>query len=223
MYKHRFLLIILIVCCSAIAFGQDKQNCAASEELILDRGICDETIDWKDSAFDRLLPQIFRAVKVPAGISVDFSEKSATSPDFTPESFILRDILNKIVTVQPQYHWTVENGVLNLSPIYDYAVLDLRLRSFKLENGTAGDALKQLEETPEFGNHIRESQLRMEDTPIHGFGRTEESNRFSIELTEPSIREVLNAIVSKNGGGTWMYGENVSSNKQNTYRLGIYR
>jgi len=218
---------LLIVFCSVISFGQIKQNCSASEVNILDRQICNPNIRWKDSHIVWLLPQVFYSVNVPAGISVVYPKESGkeTLQDFMPNSFVLREVLNRVITVQPQYAWKEENGVINIYPNEDYSVLETRIQYFKLENETVSDALNRIHKTSEFKNYIQENNLREEDTTFFGTGDSEKAKRFSFDLKNSTIREILNEIVKANGKGTWIYAEYESENNllkgRKIYRLKI--
>ncbi len=220
-----FLLSASLFICS-VSFGQARQICPVSEKNSLDRKVCDSKIKWKDSHIVWLLPDVFYSVKVPAGISIIFNKDSEEEPlqNFTPNSFVLRDVLNKIITVQSQYQWKEEDGVINVYPTNDYPVLDIRISDYQLENGTVADALEKLLETSEFENHLKENHLFEEDSVIHGGTESQRQKQFSIKLQNSTIREILNEIVKANETGTWMYGEYGSKDneKEKRYRLGIY-
>jgi hypothetical protein len=110
MSRINFIIFLsLIIFSSVSSFGQTRKNCDVSKDIILERQVCGE-VKWKDSHIIWILPKVFNSVNVPAGISIKFSEANQKDElnDFTPDSFTLRDVLNRVITVQTEYFWKEE-------------------------------------------------------------------------------------------------------------------
>ena len=224
--KNLISWMLVVAFCSGISSAQIRQRCVVSNGDILDRQVCDSNIKWKDSHIVWLLPRVFSSAKVPAGISIIFthSGEEEKSLDFTPQNLILRNILDTVVLIQPQYQWKEENGVINVFPLVDYPILETRIAEFKSEGVTKSELIEKLLETDIFRNHLKENNLREEDST--GFFTTTniKPKKYSLNLENATIREILNEIVRLDGNSTWMYGEYESKadTTQKIYRLGIY-
>jgi hypothetical protein len=122
-----------------------------------------------------------------------------------PSTLALRDVLDAIVVSQPQYRWSVSNGVVNLSAVADHpALLDIQLATFKIQNATAHDMVDALEDTPEF----RRASLSL------GFANTGKQydgpvgqTVANVDCRNCSLRDALNEIVRVNGRAVWFYRE----------------
>lgn len=215
MSKSLITLFLLLTFLSVTSLGQTKQDCLDFEGGILDRQVCNTKIRWKDSHILWLLPDVFYSTNVPAGISVNFykADEDELLNDFTPNSFVLRDILNKVITVQPQYFWKEENGVVNIYPLEDYSILRTTIKTFSIENSTKGEAIGKLLETAEFKHYLESKNLREQDTIIHGGVSTKTPKRYSFTLKNATVREILNEIVRRDGNSTWIYQEYDTKNE----------
>ena len=165
------LLFLTVIFLSDISFGQTTEDCPDPEGFVLDRQVCNNTkIRWKDSHILWLLPEVFRSTNVPAGISVSFSkaDKVDLLNDLTPNSFTLREVLNKVITVQTQYFWKEDKGVVNVYPLEDYPILETTIKEFSVENATEGESFRKLLETEEFKQYIKSKNLREQDSPFIG-------------------------------------------------------
>lgn len=208
-------VLLTITFLSVVAFGQAKKNCDISKENILARQVCNDEIKWKDSHIIWILPRIFNSVNVPAGISIEFKKAGQKDElnDFTPESFILRDILNKVSIVQNQYLWKEVNGVVNIYPIKDYSILDIIIKEFSVKDITRGEAIGKILETNEFKQYIKSKNMREADTSFFGGNFSKPVKNISFDLKNATVREILNEIVRKNGNSTWIYREYESENE----------
>ena len=223
--RYQIVWSFLILVFSNVSLPQTSQDCGVSNGPVLARQVCDADIrnakvSWGKTHIIWLLPRVFSSVKTPAGISLKYPRTPELDPlcDFTPNSFILRDILDKAITVQPQYKWSEENGVINVTPLDDYPILGTHIKKFRGVNITRTEALNQLLNLKNFeryfvGNGLREG----DDVFIGPTGRMAEK-KISIDLRNVTVTDVLNEIVRQDGNSMWIYSEMETQNTEDTVR-----
>src|SRR5215207_6690526 len=101
------------------------------------------------------------AAGVPGGIVKVPACEERVRAWFTPHGAKLRNVLDSVVSTDPEYLWDVEEGVVNLLPRGgEPAFLKLRVPRFKAEEvGTLNEALDQLLATPEVRGGVQNLAL----------------------------------------------------------------
>lgn len=210
------LLMSLMVLTAIAAFGQNKAiqnksaNCQKNEGYVLFREVCENGIDWRNLTITEALMKSFAVTKTPAGVAILFEnhDKKEVSRDLTPDGLTLNNILNNLVTIEPHYRWREESGVVNFYPTEDYGILNVKIPEFKFENLTKGELLDKLTESKQFKDYLKENDLRAPAlTVCCGLQSPRAPRRFSVDLKNSSVREILNEIVRRNGSSTWLYRE----------------
>jgi hypothetical protein len=112
--------------------------------------------------------------------------------------------------------WRYNAGVVNISPKSgDPSLLNLRLREVKLrEAPSLSEAVNQLLAIPAVRNRISELHLSTGPTRT-GIGDLQrpqsiggnDRRRYSLSLTNATVREALDAIARANGKAVWEYRE----------------
>lgn len=221
MSKNLISLLLLIITIPVFAFGQTAKVEVVS---ILDRQINQSELDEEE-----IIPALmksFYSTKVPAGVSGVFRDytKDEFEPklNFSLKQLSLRDVLAEITTLETRYQWKEENGVINVYPTTDYLILDTVIPEFYFENKTKEILLSELLNTKEFQEYLKENQLSVVPFQIiSGLrGKQVETRKFTTNLKNVTVREILNEIVRQNGKSTWIYKEYDSNflDKENTKR-----
>ncbi|HMS42282.1 MAG TPA: hypothetical protein PKE69_18760 [Pyrinomonadaceae bacterium] len=221
MSKNLISFLLLIITVPIFAFGQTAKVEVVS---ILDRQVNQSELD--DEEIIPALMKSFYSTKVPAGVSGVF--RDYTKDEFEPKlnlsskKLSLRDVLKEVTTLETRYQWKEENGVINVYPINDYPILDTVIAEFYLENKTKENLLSELLNTKEFQEYLKKNQLSVFPFQIISglLGKQVKTRRFTINLKNVTVREILNEIVRQNGKSTWIYKEYESNflDKENTKR-----
>ena len=124
----------------------------------------------------------------------------------------LRDVLEDIVTADPEYRWEVKDGVVNLIPSQGVPdLLTLRIGAF--DTGDATDvttATTFLFALPEVRKRAVELGF---DQAIYGSGLSAivpgapPPPKLNVRLQDVTLLEALNALVRANKQGLWIYYE----------------
>jgi len=125
----------------------------------------------------------------------------------------LRELLENIVTADPEYRWEVNEGVVNLLPVKGVPEL-LTLRIAAFDSGDATDvttAKTFLFALPEVRKRAAELGF---DQAIYGSGLsgippagTPPPPKLNVRLQDVTLLEALNALVRAHNHGLWMYRE----------------
>lgn len=124
----------------------------------------------------------------------------------------LREVLDDIVTADPDYRWEVKDGVVNLIPAKGVPdLLTLRISAF--DSGDATDvttATTFLFALPE----VRERAVELGfDQAIYGSGLSAIAPgappppKLDVRVQDVTLLEALNALVRANRHGVWIYCE----------------
>jgi hypothetical protein len=121
--------------------------------------------------------------------------------------------LDEIVTVDPDYVWKVEDGVVNLLPTQGVPdLLTVRIAAFDSGNvrslATAGTYLLALPEVRERATQLGFSQA-VTGTGLGAIGPigSPPPKLLKVRLHDVSLLDALNALVRANKHGQWVYHE----------------
>lgn len=146
----------------------------------------------KDIAFP--LTQFSIGVEFPRR---DEPGKSGRKFDFSFRDVSLRQAFDKIVEETPEYAWRVSGGVVNIYPRGAKTGLDVRVPEFVVNSTdvySAGGLLAA--EAQRLGITLSVPNELMRDLLSH-------APRITIQLSNATIRECLNAIVATDPGTRW--------------------
>jgi hypothetical protein len=124
----------------------------------------------------------------------------------------LRDVLEDIVTADPEYRWEVKDGVVNLIPSQRVPdLLTLRISAFDTGDATSVTTAKTfLFGLPEVRKRAAELGF---DQAIYGSGLGDVAPgappppKLNVRLQDVTLLEALNALVRAHEHGLWMYRE----------------
>lgn len=145
--------------------------------------------------------------------------------DVDPSGLSVRDLLDAIVAADPRYKWSVEDGVVNLTPAAGRpALLDVRLAEFK-GKASVGDLFYALQRTPEVRRRAAELGFDAEKPAADDengfiiFGAPQP--KYDISCRDCTVLEALNEI-ARRSGAAWMYREVMYNGKKDYYFSGLY-
>lgn len=157
---------------------------------------------------------------LPGGIFV-VKNCSSTEPLITPsEKSTLRDGLNQLVKLMPEYTWSIENGVINFLPrSHSPSPLDIRIAEFKVEKTSPLDASNLLFESEEVKSGLTRLGLHLPSVELvtGGGSPVKDERRVTLNEKNATLREALNAIVKADGSKTWILSV-YSCNGEKTYQ-----
>ena len=130
-----------------------------------------------------------------------------------PQGTTLREVLNEIVTTDPDYGWEVKDGVVNLLPAKGVPdLLTLRIDAFDSGDATSvTTATTFLFALPEVRKRAAELGF---DQAIYGSGpyavppgAPPARKLLYVRLQDVTLLEALNALVRAHKHGLWIYRE----------------
>jgi hypothetical protein len=216
--KKNLKFIAPLLLMSLVSLSLAKVNDLQRREMLndaLERRVSLDRLNeiTKTDALTRALGE----AQVPGGVVTILNCNRAAKHTLTPTGSSLRDVLNSVVSVEPQYKWQVKAGVVNVVPAAGGpSLLNLRIGQFKVDNAqTIYEALNQLFAMPEVQARMTELKMRRGMTQLGimpaQLGADGEavanSQSISIERQNITLAEALNAIVSAHGKAVWSYTE----------------
>jgi hypothetical protein len=137
------------------------------------------------------------------------SDGDTATPFAEMNSATLRDVLDGITILDPQYRWQVDNGVVNLVPRLQPLpeLLNTRIKKFEVKDATGiSYMLSELQSLPEVREQVVKlnlSQALQWRTILPLYPQ----KRYDISCEDVTLQEALNAIVRTYGRGVWEYKE----------------
>lgn len=105
----------------------------------------------------------------------------------------------------PRYRWEEVDGVINVLPIdRKNSPLEIVVRHFRVDQVNKEEASQAVTELPEVKVKLKEMGLKRRDV-ISIIGIPEYNlPRFSLRLSNVTVRTVLNEILKKSGSYSWV-------------------
>lgn len=128
---------------------------------------------------------------------------------FEPARLVVRDVLDAVVKVDPEYRWEAQDGIINLLPANKYpAFLDTIIPEFEVKDETTLRGFDSLEEMPIFQRKAITFGYDNYTVPrIINESRLSNGKKFSVHCKNATVRGVLNAIVRAHGRAVWGFRE----------------
>ena len=216
-------LSVLLLGVSAVAAYQDQPESAATNEDLLMRPA------WLNGAplvsIDYAFATALSRTHIPGGAVILHGCEDRSKKVIPYRGQTLQDVLNNIVTADPEDRWEMKNGVVNLVPVSGVPDL-LRLRIAQFDSGeatdlwTAGTELLALPEVRERADELGFSRGILGSglggvllTP--GAPPPPPRKLLNVQLQDVTLFEALNALVRANGHGEWIYHETHCQSENN--------
>lgn len=164
-----------------------------------------------DTEFVRVFTSALSTTNVPGGmVKINSCNPVAVLKPWQARIFTLRDALDSIAQAEPDYRWSINDGVINLMPKGEEpTLLQTRIGRLKIKDAESIYLpLSKLMSLPE----VRESitQLGLSEAPhllIGGFSLRSDKPRYTIDFQNVTLKEALNTIVRTHGRAVWNYQE----------------
>ena len=155
---------------------------------------------------------------------------SYTHPLTVEQAKTLRALLDAAAAAEPDYGWTVNNGVVNWIPRYDQSkFLNTTVTKLEISDAqTTSAALEELLALPEVQKQARfELGVRTVTGGLYGYnvsGKKVETKRISVSAQALTVREALNAIARAGGNGIWILirGECLAPDGRKFFSIDFY-
>ena len=155
---------------------------------------------------------------MPGGIAVLHYCGGYPTRSLKTSSTSVRGLLDEVVSTDPAYFWRLKGGVVNLIPRYiRLHFLDTRVSKLDLKEKTPDEALNILLALPEVQSQANsELGSRLGQGFVYAFpanaGSGQQEKRSSLELTDATVAEALNAIAKAHGSAVWVLVKNECNN-----------
>lgn len=151
------------------------------------------------------------AARVPGGIvQITSCEAAPVLNHWRAHVSTLREALDSVVQAEPDYYWSMNGGVVNLTPKSEEPTL-LQIRISKLKVNNARSIYLPLSQLMDL-QEVRESiaQLGLSQAPhlLIGIGSLKPNEPgYAIDCQNVTLKEALNTIVRVHGRAVWKYVE----------------
>jgi hypothetical protein len=221
MKKFKLLLLILLFLLSTKIIAAQTEN----------HSILDKHIEWK-KVYAENLASLFARIAVTYHISINF-EPSKTylnentnaklqalgkDREFVLKDRILKDVLNKLIELYPEYQWKIEDNIVCIFPRYDNdpiitEILETEVAEFSFQESvgkmSVGDAITDIPE-------IKEKLKTLKITGVHYYGNeisNEEKSKLRniMYFKKTKVRHILNKIIKESEFKFWtilIWGQN---------------
>lgn len=212
-----YLFFVITVAFSTNFDQATKSGQTGNAEEVLTR-----KIKWSETeslTTTNALSRVLANTKVPGGIVRVFDcSGEPIKQEWEPKEYSLNNALDALVSSDPQYHWELDNGVINFLPnAGSPAFLEVRIKELRVPNATSVIfAYNELMLLPEVRKAVIDFGLT--DSFERFQGPTPDKSDFNISCKDVTLREALNAIVRVDGKAVWAYHEN-HCNGRNSFSI----
>ena len=210
MERTAIIALILFVLFSISIYGQIVQPKGQDvAEDVLSRQV--EFREITNAAFAESVAFSLSAARVPGGVvKITGCEITSVLHYYPAHTSTLRDTLDFIVQSQPDYSWSMNDGVVNLMPKSgEPALLQTRISSLKVKDAESiYQPFDKLMSLPEVQQSI--AKLGLSQTPTFlsiPISLRPDKPRYSVDCQNVTLKEALNAIVRAHGRNVWRYEE----------------
>jgi hypothetical protein len=193
------LAAVLLTAFCRIAAQQDK---ASPPGEIRDVGQANSKgIDIEAALVDVLL-----RLQTPGGALLLEECKGAKPTVVLPTTQSRSELMDAIVATDTKYYWRTNGKSINLLPRwFALSPLEIRIKRFQVRNVLVTDAYDQLYALKEAKDGIVGRNLQKPTWRFLAGGVTAEKKRISLDLTNVTLGEALNAIVEADGQKIWLF------------------
>lgn len=149
--------------------------------------------------------------RLPVGIEADLQEKGSKQVSLNMPSGTAADLFDALIRQTPDYQWNETNGVADVTRRKGVtSIIDVKVKRIHLASATPDMIHNAIVSLPEVQTWLRENHIT-ERSNVTGsilVGRNNQTDqpRASINASDVSLKEILNAIVKKAGFHYWIVG-----------------
>ena len=175
------------------------------------------------SSLQRALAEVAWAARIPIGYEAPDDELWQPAPPsrtMNVEGQTVEQVLNAIVSLQPHYGWSEDDGVIHLRPKRAVAdptnVLNRPIEMFVLDETTLQLALREVHFSlrPE----LRQGGITGSEGGPTALGL----RRFTVSVGQTTVQGILDAIVKAHGASSWSVTYTPDSGAAPPYRISFH-
>jgi hypothetical protein len=196
-----FSLMPLLLCALVPVTGQ------RAKEQLLNQKVT--SFEVTKAVPGTVLQRLANAYQVPVGLeAIQEGEAGQANRkiDIRIQLGTVRDVLNAIVHADQRYTWEEADGFINVFPQKERdQFLEAVIRDFRLRAVNKEDAITALLQLPEVKNRVNQSGATRREVQILPAAPISTLPRFSLNLHNVTVRQVLNEITKKTGCYYWVF------------------
>lgn len=208
--------------------GQDKTRTEeAANHHVFERLVKPYDSDDDTQTARSMLAASLSGAGIPGGLVTvtGCEEKPRVRTGRLPE-MTLREALDMITVIDPDYRWEMTGGAINFLPANgEPELLKVRIKEIRIVNAVSlKAALNSLMDLPE----VREARTRLQLTTaglpyVGGLAPvTPRTEKYTIKAKDLTFRQALNAVVLADGRAAWGYNEYHCNGKHEVWLRLIY-
>jgi len=145
-----------------------------------------------DSGFEVF--EVCRAARISCGIEEDVLHRIPQNKGILKSTSTLRSSLNAITSRYGHYHWVIRDNVVNIEPINRSGTdpLSATIDHIRIQGANSMSGATMV---------LRQAKI---EAYVNYFGRPKYA-QVTIDLTNVTVREALNAIAKEDGQVTWFF------------------
>lgn len=165
-----------------------------------------KSFELTDSSLSMALQRV--AMKYHLSVAFEALPSNTHTPVFNlnVQDGTVQVLLDSIILNNPGHKWTESNQTIEVYPTSGKAPLMRKiLTNFKVDQANADEAVDVLFNSPEVQSELRNAHLIRSE--IRSFPRDEKlyKTRFSLDLSQATVWEILNAIRSASNSNFWSF------------------
>jgi len=179
-----------------------------AESGLLDRRVGRFDVDAKN--LHLALSAIANQYKLPIGLELARDGNDGPSIKIHMKNGTLRDLLIATIRQDSRYEWVLDNGVVNVYPRvkrdpFLHDLLETSVQNFKIVEGTNRfDVKASLAKLPEVESILERSKVTLNVAAYSNRDYTELGPGFSSDLSNMTVKEILNYIVGHSATKYWI-------------------
>lgn len=187
----------------------------------LEGGILDKRIDvsFEGAGLIQVLTTLAVVNRIPIGYEKSLNEDASNMLRLVGRNLTVKNVLDRIVEMEPRYRWEHRKGVINFTPQVDRSLfieklLGVHIDQFNPKKGASKFVIRDaLLELPEVQTALKAGEINGQRF-YYAYKRSIYSDdSVDLQCSNASLREVLNNIVLKSEHKIWVV--ELSGDKQN--------
>ena len=158
-----------------------------------------------DDVTSLALEKLAQAYGVPIGMEA-VSESATKKIKVEVVAGTVRTALNAIIQADANYKWEYRDGIVDVFPVSGKnQILEVIIRDFRVDKLNKEEAARAVTELPEVKAKVEELGLQRRDFRSLPAQPYSSLPRFSLELHNKTLREILDRIVKASGSNYWKF------------------
>jgi|GEM_PF-4187895 len=210
--KISFFILLFLLCTKTIAIAQSKSP-----------SILDKHIEWNKIYAENLaslIAKIAVTYRIPMSFEPNktYMEKSTNAElqamgkgsHFVIKDGTLKEVLDKLMELYPEYNWRLENNIVHIFPRQDSdpiinELLDIEVEDFSFQESigrmSVGDSITNISEVKEKLQLLKTIGVHYYDNELSNKGS--DSPKTVLHFSKTKVRNILNQIIKESSFKFW--------------------